>query len=756
MKSGIAESRPCGFCARYGLIGCVLLGLLVLDLPQFVRQAFSEQPKKPQRPAAGEHHTTDLYGDPLPVFAVARFGTSRLKHGSGVNSLAFSPDGTIVASVSGGLSMPHGEVRLWKVADGRLLRRQEFTELPRQSAGDVWIPSEGSSPVFAPDGNALALPCRTKLLCWDVGGKGGTRFLGEEHRYVDGCAFSPDGKLLAWGSVLPGSSGPAAQMIEVCEAATGKPVRTINVPSRVRKLCGSPKDSFVAAALRDGSAGLWDISTGRRVWPDKGRGKNQPIADCDSIRLVAFSPDGKTFATASQNEIVTWSVGTGEKGLSIPQGSCVLRDLAFVPPGQLLTVLKRTYLASDRVTRDLELVAWNATTGNRVGKKVAAEFGYPIAFSPDGKLLAAPCGCSVAVRRFADHTDPLHIRGHTASVSFLGFVSGGRVLASWGRDCKTFLWDSTTAKPIWELSNRDHYIPRARGPQAVAVCPQRNRLAIAFRGRGVEIWNAKDKSREKTLRVGGRQLFSAMQFSPDGDSLACGDLEGSLLVFDVRSGRPVRKWNSNEWRSDKAPKGRSTEPRPWLGDKTISTSVSGDDIEIQSLAWSADGKTIVAAVPDKVRWLDVQTGKAVRKSPDSSEKMFSRYVTVSPSGKMLAKLDNTMNCAVYDAATGRQIWSDNDGDITFLGNTVAFSPDSTLLAGGFGKAVRLVDASTGRERATVTTGQPDVDSVAFSTNGRFLTTGGADGTIVVLDVTQVLASKEFRGRNTKLLTEFPN
>src|SRR5947209_20597148 len=68
-----------------------------------------------RKPAAAEGSA-----EALPPGAVARLGTTRLRHGGDVLSVSLSPDDKVLASAGG-----DGVVRLWDTKTGKELRRFE-------------------------------------------------------------------------------------------------------------------------------------------------------------------------------------------------------------------------------------------------------------------------------------------------------------------------------------------------------------------------------------------------------------------------------------------------------------------------------------------------------------------------------------------------------------------------------------------------------------------------------------------------------
>src|SRR5262249_48863395 len=121
----------------------------------------------------------DRYGDPLPEGAIARLGTLRLRHSGEVNSVAFSPDGKLVASAA------TGNVSRWDRRTG-----QEVNRFKGKIQGDVVT--------FSPDGRTLFCANRGPIQHWDVAsGRLIHELKGSESFHGLVAAFSPDRRILA-------------------------------------------------------------------------------------------------------------------------------------------------------------------------------------------------------------------------------------------------------------------------------------------------------------------------------------------------------------------------------------------------------------------------------------------------------------------------------------------------------------------------------------------------------------------------------
>ena len=164
----------------------------------------------------------DIYG----VEAARGLTLLNDEHSTLIKSLAYSPDGLILAA-----GTAHGTVQLWEIKSQRLL--------------DSLIRHEPASAVdtltFSPDGNTLASGTKDEIKLWDVETRGHIATLQEHKLRIISMAFSPDGKTLA--------SRAERDNVKLWEVATGKNLAALKYPRHVADVYIQATKHFNTAKL---------------------------------------------------------------------------------------------------------------------------------------------------------------------------------------------------------------------------------------------------------------------------------------------------------------------------------------------------------------------------------------------------------------------------------------------------------------------------------------------------------------------------
>ena len=439
-------------------------------------------------------------------------------HTDEVLSVAFSPDGNTLAS----RSSEEGTVLLWDVHTSNIKNTLHTDSV--------------LSVAFSPDGNTLATGSFDEnIRFWDVA-TGTLKNTITEHTnsVVSSVAFSPDGNTLtsvSW-SDAPTNAPWGGASIRFWDVATGTLKNTlIGHTDEVLSVAFSPDGNTLATGSEDSTIRLWDADTGTL--------KNTLIGHTHPVESVAFSPDGNTLASAYSEDstIRLWDADTGTLKNTLIGHTHPVESVAFNPDGNTLaTGHGLTIIANEIVYGGINL--WDVHTGNLKNTLTAGIERFHasgVAFSPDGNIIAI--GIADTVQFWDVHTGTLKntLTGHTDTVWSVAFSPDGNTLATgsgWD-DPVIRLWDVHTGTLKNTLTGHTDTV------WSVAFSPNGNTLASSSAGYIIRLWDVDTGTLKYTL-TGHTGRVNSVAFSPDGNTLATGSLDGTVLLWDIAPAEPPR------------------------------------------------------------------------------------------------------------------------------------------------------------------------------------------------------------------------
>lgn len=287
----------------------------------------------------------------------------------------------------------------------------------------------------------------------------------------------------------------------------------------------SPDGKWIASASVDRTGRLWNVSTGEAGPVLQG--------DTDEVYAVAFAPGGRQLASAGyDHKVIVWDLHSGKALRSLQGFADWSVAIAYSPDGRELAV----------GSMDGSVTIFDPSDGNTIRKMKPQIMVTALAISPDGRLVATGLK-SVVLSDFASGKTVATLEGPGNLISSVAFSPDGRFMAAGSWDKTARLWDVGSGKLVETLRPAMELPP---GVAADSLPPERRALL------------------EETLTL----PVTGVSFSPDGRLLATAGADKTVRLWDVSTGKEVRK-------------------------------LSGHEKAVTCVAFSPDGKSVVSGSADK-------------------------------------------------------------------------------------------------------------------------------------------------------------
>jgi WD40 repeat protein len=341
---------------------------------------------------------------------------------------------------------------------------------------------------------------------------------------------------------------------------------------------------------------------------------------------------------------------------------------------------------------------------------------------------------------------------HRFTVGTLAFSPDDGQLAAgdWNGDVR--IWDTAT----WQ---QDLVMTHDDAVEVVTFSPDGQRLATASFDHTARLWDT--NSGQQVAEIVHRGWVYGVAFSSDGDRLASGSLDGTVHIWDVPAVKEtdvlthelmvhdLALSSDGQWLATMLTgKWGPGAVQVWdLSTRQAIPLVEFNGVAYSNVVFSPDDRYLAAGLGGggPVAVWEIPAWREVTQLATSFEGEIGTpdILAFSPDGQRLAGVSPNNPGErgiiwIWDTSTWRELLGVETEDVVW---TMAFSPDSRTLAIGLGQGVehlpvneaQLWDVSSGTLLARMPH-ERQVSAVAFSHDGRWLATSGADSLVHVWDL----------------------
>ncbi len=482
----------------------------------------------------------------------------------------------------------------------------------------------------------------------------------------------------------------------------------------------SPDGKSIVTASNDNTARVWDAATGKSP--------AAPLEHQGAVLTASFSPDGMRVVTASADKTArVWNAVTGKPVTSPFEHQGVVRAASFSPDGARVVTA-----SADKTAR-----VWDATTGKPM--TAALEHRAAVvaaAFSPDGTHIVTASDDKTAQVWDTATGNPVTPRlEHQGGVLAASFSPDGTRVVTASADKTARVWDAATGKPVTSPLEHQGIV------RAASFSPDGTRVVTASDDNTARVWDA-SSGKPATPPLEHHGAIYAASFSLDGTHVVTASNDKTARVWNATTGKPVTPFLEHQGFVYAAAFSRDgtrvvtasqdQTARVWRA--TVGTPVP-PPLEHQGFvytaAFSPNGTRVVTASYDNTaRIWDTSTGMLV--TPPLEHQGFVLAAAFSADGSHVVTASEDKTARVWNAATGEPVTPplEHQGQV----NTAAFSPDGTrVVTASFDNTAQVWDVATGKPVTPPFEHQGFVVAAVFSPDGTRVVTTSGDKTARVWD-----------------------